>query len=66
MRLLVADWREQLAAEQQRRSAELMAAALGSDWAVVDERVAACNELEVIRTLVTTLADRLRVMEVRA
>lgn len=59
MRLLVDDWREQLAAEQKRRSAELMQAALGSDWGTVDTYVAACNEMQAVATLVVALADRL-------
>lgn len=57
MSILAPDWLEQINAEQKQRSAELMHAALGSDWQVVDRQVERCNQLDEVRRFALLLAD---------
>lgn len=57
MKLLVDDWQAQLAEEQKQRSAALLAAAMGSDWRTVDDRLRDCDVLDEVRKLAVLLAD---------
>ena len=57
MRLLVYDWQEQLAVEQQRRNAALMEAVMGSDYRAVDECLYACDQVAEVCKVAVRLAD---------
>jgi hypothetical protein len=58
MQLLVSDWQEQIAEEQKKRSAALLAAAMGSDYRAVDDCLYLCDALIEIRKLAVLLTDR--------
>ena len=57
MRLLIPDWQERIAAEQQRRNAMLMDAVMGSDYRAVDDCLYACDQMIELYTLAVRLAD---------
>ena len=57
MRLLVPDWQEQLAVEQQRGVAALMEAVMGSDYRAVDECLYACEQVAEVCKVAVRLAD---------
>ena len=57
MRLLVPDWQERIAAEQQRRNAMLVDAMMGSDYRAVDECLYACEQVAEVCRVAVRLAD---------
>ena len=57
MRLLAPDWQEQLATEQKRRNAALMAAMRDSDYRAVDECLYACEQVAEMCKVAVRLAD---------
>lgn len=59
MSLLVSDWQARLANEQKRRSVDLLAAAMGSDFRAVDERMRDCDQWDEVRRYAVLLADAL-------